>query len=288
MRQQINLLIIYLIFNCYACSTLNISEIKNIEKKEFESLQLIPNVEANNLRIDIIRQTYEENIDDSNTETKDVPYHPVGFNLGNGLFYDLNKNLSLRIDYLLNISCDSEFEINKINRPEKNKGIKKYSYKNDSLITICPPKDKKYYKYHIISYTDSTCYMHKKRLDYAIVINDTSLIYRGKKKKRDVIYKQDTNLYYVNKQRKKEKYQKKNNEIKLENDYLILQNDERKLIEIKHQGKLKNRILYNMIKDKNNLYIYNEKYKGKRIEFVDNKIKIYHNKNLITEFERIK
>ena len=125
-----------------SCATLNISQIMNLEKTQFDSLCLIPDSEVNYLRIDLIRQTYED-VNDSTT--KDTPYHPIGFNLGNGLFYDLNENLCLRLDYILEFSSDTNFEIQKINGPEKNRGITNYKFISDSLSVQYLPRKKKHY-----------------------------------------------------------------------------------------------------------------------------------------------
>ena len=123
MRRSNILVVILLVVFCSACSTLNITEIKNLEKKDFDSMKLKPEIEPNDLRIDIIRQTHDNRVNDSTTETAYTPYHPLGFDLGNGLFYDLCGNLSLRIDYLLNYSWEHDFVIERIDNPVKNKLI---------------------------------------------------------------------------------------------------------------------------------------------------------------------
>lgn len=74
-----------------SCATLNTSEIEYLEKVKFKSLTLTPDWEARNLRIDLISQTSAEDVNDSVKEKEDTPYHLIGFDLGHGLFYDLNK-----------------------------------------------------------------------------------------------------------------------------------------------------------------------------------------------------
>ena len=266
-------------------ATLNISEIKNLVKSEFDSLRLKPDYETNNLRIDLIRQTYTESVNDSTTETKNTPYHPLGFDIGNGLFYDLNENLCFRIDYLLGISSNSNFEIKKINKPEKNKGIVLYTYNNDSLTLSYPPRKKVFYRYHRIGNPDSISYMYKNRMKYAIIKSDTSMIYTGRKKTWNVINKLDTNQYVLDNKRKRENYRISDNDIFLENDYIVSLTNDNSTVEICKQGKRKNRILYYIVRSKDKIFIYNKKYFGRKIEYDKNSIIVYRDKTLLTKYE---
>lgn len=269
-----------------SCATLNISEINNLEKTKFESMSLVPDMEVNNLRIDLIRQTYEANINDSTKETKETPYHPIGFNLGNGLFYDLNENLCLRLDYILGFSSNSNFEIQKINRPEKNKGITTYKFINDSLLVQYPPRKKTHYDYHRVSRNDSTLFMYKKRLLYAIVETDSSLIYTGKRRKLDAIYKTDDNNYYLNKKRWKENYQIKDNDIFLENDYVVSLTNNDSRIEVKRNRRTRNdRVLYTIEKNNERIYVYNKDYSGLLIVIEENSVLVYRNNDLLRKYE---
>jgi hypothetical protein len=269
-----------------SCATLNISDIQNLEKVKFDSLSLIPDMETNNLRIDLIRQTYEENVTDSTKETKETPYHPIGFDLGNGLFYDLNENLCLRLDCIMEFSRDNDFEIQKITRPEKNKGYIIYSYIKDSLLVQYPPRKKIHYRYHRVNHLDSTAFMYKKRLKYAVIETDSSLIYSGKKRKWDIIKKIDNNNYYLNKRKWKQEYKIKSNDIFLENDYIVSLTNNDSTIEIKsYRKKRKNRILYTIEKDSDKLFIYNKNYSGILIEKEGNNILVYRNKTLLRKYE---
>ena len=67
-------------------------------------MELSPGQEHNELRIDVVRQVRETYVDGSTTYYEDVPYHPLGLDLGNSLFYDMHENLSFRLDYLLDIN----------------------------------------------------------------------------------------------------------------------------------------------------------------------------------------
>jgi hypothetical protein len=268
-----------------SCATLNINEIKNLEKVEFDSLRLRPGRETNNLRIDIIRQIYSESVNDSTTETNDVPYFPLGFDLGNGLFYDLSGNFSFRLDYLLGFSSDNNFEIQEIYRPEKNKGFIIYTFNNDTLTVSHPPGKKQHYIYHRSGNPDSTSYMYKNRLKYALIETDTSFIYSGKKRRFYVIHKLNETQYYLNKRKRKENYQIIGNNLFLESAFLVSMTNNNETIVIKRQGKRQNKTLFTIERSKDKIFIYNMKYFGRKIEFGKNSFMLYQNKTPLTKFE---
>lgn len=267
-----------------SCATLNIDEIKDLQRTEFDTLQLNPDRETNNLRIDIIRQIEVEIVNDTTTETVDTPYNPIGFDLGNGLFFDLNQNLGLRIDYLLKFSPDHNFEITRMTRPERNRGIIVYKFRNDSLTVNYPSRKKAYYNYRRIVVNDSVSYKYKNRLNYSIVENDSSLIYYGKRRKLGAIRKLSENQYYQNSGRRKEEYQLRGNEIFLRKYFLVSLINNNKTLEIKRQGNRENRIFFTIEKSKDNIFIYNKKYSGIKIELKENNITIYQNKKQIARY----
>lgn len=278
---------VVLMLFCSACSTLNIAEINNLEKESFQSLMLKPDAEPGSLRIDLLRQTETQMINDSTIVTEELPYHPMGFNLGNDLFYDLNNNLSIRLDLLLNFSGTKEFELQYIPRPGKNKGRINYLFRNDSMMVSYPPRQKKHYRYQQISNADSTAYRYKNRLSYAIVKTDSSLIYRGKRRKWKEIIQLDTNRFCLSKKRRRDTYEIKDGQIRLDNDYLISLSNDAKTLEIRKQGRRKSYILYSMVKSADKLFIFNRNYIGKKIEYTDRDLKIYYGKKIFTEYRLI-
>ena len=83
----------------------------------FDEFQLKPGFEANELRIDII-QNYRQAYYTLDTYMLEVmPCHPMAFDLGNRLFYDLHGNLSVRVHHMIGISSDSAFVIRAILNP---------------------------------------------------------------------------------------------------------------------------------------------------------------------------
>jgi len=279
------LLIIFSLIS--SCATLNISEIRNLERIEFDALKLSPGSETNNLRIDLIRQKYQDpaTIVDSTITYRDTPYHPLGFDLGNGLFYDLNENFCLRVDYILGFQPDHNFEVYKINKPEKNKGIINYKFYNDSLTLVYPPGNKTKYYYHKAGDKDSVSYLYKNRLRYSIIQNDSSIVYRGKNRKWNTIRKMDENNFYEDLKRKNNKYQLEANNVLLKNTYVISLTNNNKTIEIKEQRKGDDRVVYTIEKSKDEIFIYTKKYSGVKIKYTEKNITIYQNNTLLAKYE---
>jgi hypothetical protein len=284
MRNSIILVAILLVVFCSACSTLNITEIKNLEKKEFDSLKLNPEVEPNDLRIDIIRHTDNNRVNDSTTQTESTPYHPLGFDFGNGLFYDLSGNLSLRVDYLLNYSCEHDFVIERIDNPERKKSITKYTFHNDSLMISFPPKEKTHFIYHSTKLGDSLSVMNRKRLEYAIVKIDSSVVYRGERRVWNTIFQCDHDICYLDKKREGNKFQKIGKEIHLEDFYFIVESEDGKTLEVKSHGRKHDWTLFTIIKGDKEWFIYDSKYLGMKFEYKGNDFLVYQNNRLVTKY----
>ena len=194
MKRNNFILLILILINFGCKTTLKISEIKDLSKIEFESLFIQPDIEPYDFRIDIVRQTTDEQVNDSTTETEDVPYHLLGFNLGNGLFYDLNDNLSLRIDYLLNIDTKNDFEIEKVY--SKSKWNRKFK-NNEGNFTIESKRKKKIYdKLQVKYFNDSLSISFRNKHRYSIVTVDSLTKYMSTKRVIDKIQKKYKNFYY--------------------------------------------------------------------------------------------
>ena len=287
MRNSNILIAILLVVFCSACSTLNINEIKNLEKRGFDSLKLKHEIEPNDLRIDIIRQTHDNRVNDSTTVTEYTSYHPLGFDLGNGLFYDISGNLSIRIDYLLNYSCEHDFVIERIDNPERKKSITKYTFHNDSLMISFPPKEKMHFLYHSTKLGDSLSVMNKKRLEYAIVKRDSSVVYRGERRVWNTIFQCDHDICYLDKKREVNKFQKIGKEIHLEGFYFIVESEDGKTLEFKSHGRKHDTTIFTFIKGDKEWFIYDSKYFGRKFEFKDNDFLVYLNNRLVTKYRLI-
>lgn len=272
---------------CSSCATLDVNEIKNLDKIQFEPLVLIPDTETNDLRLDIIRETEDPSIFDSTGDTELASYHPIGFYLGNGLYYDLNRNISLKLDYLLDFSPDNDFEIKALFSPGQNRAIIDYRYKNDTFSISYPPRDKIHYSHHQVKYGDSIAYMNKKWLKYAIIETDTTLVYSGKRRSWDVIRKLDDDNYYLDKKFYKVDFQNKGNQVFLGKSYSMRLTNNNSTIEIIGNFTKKSKVMYTIERSKDAIYIYNKKYSGKKIKLGKNSIEVYPNQKLGAKYELV-
>jgi hypothetical protein len=273
---------------CISCATLNIDEIRDLHRTEFSRVELKPGYEINNLRIDLIRKNFTENINDSVTETKDSPYHPLGFDLGNGLFYDINENLCLKLDFLLGYSADKDFEIHESYRANHKRGIKVYRFCNDTFKVNYMYGKNLHYRYHIVPDGKGLTVMYNKRIKYSIAFTDTLAIYTENMIKPRIIQQAGKDQYDLNIRRRKDHFRKAGSGIFLNKDYLVSLADDHLSLEIKNPRRKKNNTLYTIVKSDSSLFIYDKRYSGIKIEKDKDNILFYRNNVLWTKFELIK
>lgn len=238
---------------------------------------LSPQVEPHFLRIDIIRQTESVTIGENQSETRDVEYHPMGFDIGNGLFFDLNDNLSLRVDRLLNMDTNQDFTIAEVHYPQKNKHIAYKKWAGDTLKTKWGGRKKWRYQYHKSGSADSLAFKWKSRLKYAAVDTDSTWIYRGKRRKWKVMAQTDPTTFKVDQRFGKDGvFIFDTNHITLNNRYIVSSTDDHKTIFIlRKRGK---KILYTIQRDENILYVFDRRKSGKKLVLSHRSLDVYENK----------
>lgn len=286
MKQPFALCLLFPLF-CISCATLDVNEIKNLNRTEFDPVILSPGYEINNQRIDLIRKNYTENINDSVTETKDSPYHPLGFDLGNGLFYDLRDNLCLKMDFLLGYKAESNFEIHEY-RANHKRGTTMYRFFNDTFKTNSILGKNLHYRYHLVSETDGITVMYKKRTKYSIAFTDTSVIYRENMSKPRIIQQVGKDQYDLNIRKRKDHFRITGSDVFLDRDYIVSLSTDRLAFEIKNPHKKRNNVLYTLVKSDNRLIIFNKRYSGSKIEMNKDSILLFRNKTLWTKYELIR
>lgn len=269
-----------------ACSTLNVREIKNLDRMAFAPLRLDPDVETTDLRIEVIRQTQQVH-SAQGTTTVDIPNDPLGFNLGNGLFYDLNENFSLRLDRLMGFTDSQNFTLKKATTNSFfNNGLETYAYVNDSLALLRPGRTRSRPQYHTEGPADSLTYSRKNNFKYAVVERDSVLVYRNKRKVKEAIYTQDENHYYLQRRRRKIAFSQQGHEINLQDNYLVaLSNGDKTMTiyELRRRGRRVPCLTIERSQDK--VFVYDQKYRGRKLEFNGNALTIYENKKPVARFE---
>ncbi|MFH1049423.1 MAG: hypothetical protein V1779_00670 [bacterium] len=276
-----NLLLV--ISGCSA--TLEITEINGLNKATFKPLYIEPDIELYNLRIDIIRQTYDDRINDSISETKEVPYHKLGFDLGNGMFYDLNDNLSLRIDYLLNIDTKGDFKIETSYANKKWNRI--YSSQNDGFTIEYTNRKKTYTMFQINRLNDSLSIFYKNKYGYSIVKDDSAMVYMDGKRIIDKVQKKDENYYYQKLKKTIDEYKYVEHDLILDSKYKIAMSQSGDVLEIFRMGKKMDYPQYKIIKNEKMIFIFNDKYHGKKIVMDEGKFTLYHNDVKICDYTRV-
>jgi len=287
MKRPDGIIFFLLALFAFGCATpFSLTEINNVQKVEFEPLYIQPDLELYDLRIDIIRQTYDESTSDTTSETRNTPYHAVGFNLGNGLFYDLNGNLSLRIDKLLALNPEANFRLEKAYSGQEDRNVI-YSSVNDTFSTETFRKKRRYNKLKISRFEDSISVSTSSRYRYSVKKDDSTMVYMIKNRVIDKIHKKKENFYYQNHKWRVEEFVMTGNEIVLSQKYKIFLDDSKRVIKILRIGKKSDTLLYEIIKDKDIILVYNSSYFGKRIVLDQRKLTLYHNNDYGYEYNLI-
>jgi hypothetical protein len=258
-----------------SCTSLSMTEIRDLPKTEFDPLRLEPAIETNNLRIDLVRQSHEEQVNDSTVTTEDTPYHPLGFDLGNGLFFDLNDNLSFRLDELLGVKGDNCWSVEKT--------VSKRQLRADYIWTVCgdtlslsyPPGRRERYLHHTVNGQGTLSVMSKKHLLYAVDFGERQTVYRYKKRNLDVIEKTGENEYIQRQGLRKENFRLQGNRLLLNRGYIVELTDNNKKIKIIRPGWLSSRVVMTLEKGDNRLYIYDRNYHGRKLEFTGGGLTVY-------------
>lgn len=100
---------------CFVCASLLFTGCYTLDKSLTDNPSLrVPSAPFNmqmaaevaEFRIDLVRQTHMETESDASgtgthTSTENIPYHPLGVYLGEGVFVDVNNNLSINVLALL-------------------------------------------------------------------------------------------------------------------------------------------------------------------------------------------
>lgn len=266
--------LLLLLFIFFGCTTLNIATIENTERFSLQPSVLIPDYDIYDIRIDLIRQTNKKQVNDSTTKTEKVPYHSVGFYLGNGLFIDLNNNLSLLVPKLLDINNNENFII-KQNHPGFFINSTTIYERTDSLFITKNEGPVKTKAKKIIYKTDSVLFIKEGLFSkYKIIESDSSFTYQSGLI-NTIIYKNKTGYFYKTFLGKKE-YKQMDNDIYIGNRYILRNQGD--MIEIFGRGLLNKEYLkYRIIKSDNKIYVYDNNYRGLEIVKTENGINVIEN-----------
>ena len=287
MKNRIFLLATYLLLSGLAisgCSSLSSREINSLERIPFEPLRLQPEVEPNDLRVDVIRQT-ERTMVGNTLQDNDVPYDPLGLALGNGLFYDTNENFSLRLDYLLDFKGAEAFELKKTTTPIFDSGFTLYSFIHDTLNISRPPGKKVRYQYHRLGSQDSSSFMRRDNLDYTVVQHDSALVQRNSRRDIKGIHKQDDENFYLQRRRTKIDYRLADGEVYLRDRYIVALTNQNKTLGIYRSTRKGRRLILTIERSRDKILVYNSDFKGKKLEFTGAGVRVFRDKKIIAHYD---
>ncbi|MFA8298560.1 MAG: hypothetical protein ACEPOV_00175 [Hyphomicrobiales bacterium] len=288
--------IVLMILFCSSCSYCYLDNIDKVERTDFDPLELKPDLELTKLRFDLIRQTQikrEKNIlmEEEETVTKDMPYHSIGFYLGNGLFFDLRRNLSLCVTDLFGLE-DRDFIIRITDDTTRIGRAADYIYRNDSLQYTRANKKRLKYRYHIQRKNEEiaiyNALRHKKPDNY-YRFGDSLFEWRNRRRTLKTIKKQADSSYIVldRKFKRLMKCKMRNDTVELSWDISLVYSDGGRCIEVYKKYFNDERRYWSIIHSDNELLVYDKTGIGYRFVFHDNCIDYYDGKKFILRYELI-
>lgn len=268
---------LFIIAFCFfsSCTTLNKTAIQRLEPISFEPVALQPTYDLYDFRVDIIRQKDSDAVDSTSFST-DTPYHPLGFALGNGLFFDLNENLSFDILALMGIERGTDISVL---QSFKKSGLtwRKIDFAQNAWCSESQRLFKQHRCYDLEREGDEIKIFRKDKLRFSILNEpDSILLFNRRGKVRDQVVKIAEHTYLEGKRRRKDQFELKDTQVDLDN-YLVTINETGDEIRIMRQRKRKNKLLYRMVRNENTIYVYNNSYRGYKIILNEGEMTVYNN-----------
>lgn len=268
-----------------------IDEINSLHSNAIKHLELKVSTQTDNLRIDIIRQTETEEDSDGDCETVDVPYHPLGFDLGNGLFFDFNNNLSFRIDSLLSLKGNEDFELvkkiyrvqSKISRTDNQTCISRIGFNGKNRENCLGIMEYK---------SNGMRYFSRQKLVYELTQNEkmNKVSFEPRFGRSIDIFSEGENNFVFRQRKFERRFFLDKNQINLRNKYLVERNSFENTLDIYLLTRKSQYLLYKIKIDKQKMIVYNKNNYGMVINYSPTKISIKNNDdvNANLSFERVK
>jgi hypothetical protein len=272
------LMLLSLILYSCASSRLSPADIKSKSDQQFEDLFLTVGHEVNDLRLDIIRQTTDCVDSDGVVTSQEVAYHPMGLYLGNGLFFDLNNNLSIRIDSLYAIGEMEDYEIVKTGNINRKTRVV-YSRNQNEICYRRVRNENDLFKF-CLSEEEAEGSLELQRRGkrrYKIMREEDNVcFYRRKDTRAQCIRTLPSGEGFVHKGRgRTDTYIQKQNELILDNRYRVALNAAKDEITIYRVRKRTDQLLWTVKKGEGKLLIYNNRMIGRTLEQNRDLIMVY-------------
>lgn len=276
MKKQLlilSLLLFLFLTGCYLPKPFHFSELQNTPSSKLDPLELTPSYDLYNFRFDIVRQTEEDCSDEG------VEYHSLGFRLGNGLFYDMNGNLSFNAHELFGLTNFQNFKIS------ADPVLASYSKTDEGIETTAKLFWKKVKFMEKIEVTPEGNVLllgnrkHPETTTYGIYQNDNELKL-GNPNSKCVIKTTDSGYSFFRNQ-----FYKRGNEIFLGSDFMIKEHSDKIEIFSYHKKPARQNLLYTIQKIGNDFIVYDRNYYGARLNRSEQGVLKYeHNKRLFIAY----
>ena len=260
----------------YSChSPMDLSNVQ--AEATLAPVDLKPAYDLQGLRIDVLRQFQ----DDGCGGTEAVAYHPMGFDLGNGLFMDLNNNLSLLPQDLLNIEEDENYQIKRI---PTSRGFQRVTIKEQREGQVCDTRQynsgSEWRRCREVNKTEDVIEITRRgTFCYRIKEENGGLKYSTRRNGGRWTSMEPTggNSYLVTRGVRKIDYSREGQQINLGRRYMMRRNPDGKKLELYFVRKWQIRRLYTIEKSGDGIYAYNDQRFGRKVEVQPNKLVVYRN-----------
>lgn len=277
-KSHLILPVFFLFFLLQSCAPALEKEIVGLKNQQWDLLELTPGYDFYFMRLDIIRE--RETFNDPNGiggSTGPAPYHRLGFHLGNGLFYDLNDNLSLLVPKIYGLEGDDPFSIAEQTSTRR---TNRYTRTKDEFIA----------RYGSFLAQTNVTRIERDEEDGALILK-TSLVNKNKIYESEdeltlkytlgkTSIKKDGKGYIVKQLIGRRNYMKYGSEIILDNRYFIKERNNRIEVFAKKTFSNDRKLLLTMIKGEDKIIIYDRRNRGFKLEMEGDKIEYRRNKTL--------
>lgn len=277
-RQRMFLLAL-VVLSLPGCATLDKAALNELQRVPFEPLALQPSFDGYQIRLDIIRAKDSVTQSDSTITEEAQAYQTLGFYLGNGLFYDLNNNLSLLIPDLYQLNPAEGFTIEEADHSTYQEAI--YRREPDAFIVEYPGLIR-WVRKADLTITDSTLTFSRGLLNkYSLSWTDSTLKHKGLVFSTKIL--PEPGGFYVPRLLFRRHYHQDGQTISLENNYRIVRDNDAILIFRRNLfGRFKQ--FLTMERSHSDLYIYDKRQRGLKISFRGSELIIYENRRELKRY----
>lgn len=262
------------------CATLDKTALSELQRVPFEPLALQPSFDVYEIRLDLIREKDTPMLSDSTGTEEELSYRTLGFYLGNGLFYDLNNNLSLLVPDLFQIDPAANFTIEEKDRRNMQEVIYRrepetFSVEYTGLFN--------WFKTAKLNITDTTLTFERGFLrKYSLSWTDSTLRHKGLIFSTRIL--PEPGGFYVPSLFFRRHFSQNGNVIDLDREYRIV--EENNAILLYRRNLIgRDKLILTIVRSHSDWYIYNKRKRGLKLSFRGNELIVYENQREIKRYQ---